>query len=116
MIGVPEQSESGILVRSLVNNAWGVNDLVQVDQADINSAERDNNYLYGGKDIGQRNFDLANTGVIAADGLYRILALDRHGQTRGQEWYDDLTLIAAKGAAPNQAQTEAGQHVTLGQL
>lgn len=116
MIGIPDQTENGVLARSLLNPAWGVNDLVQVDKADINTAERDNSYLNGGQDIGERNFDLANTGVIAADGMYRILALSRHGQTRGGDWYDDLTLIAVKGASPNQAQVDAGQHVTLGQL
>ena len=116
MVGIPEQTENGVLVRSLLNPAWGVNDLVQVDQEAINTAERDNNYLYGGADIGERNFDLANTGVIAADGLYRILALSRHGQTRGPEWYDDLTLLAATGASPNQQQVDAGQHTTLGVL
>ena len=31
MIGIPEQTENGVQVRSLINPAWGVNDLVQVD-------------------------------------------------------------------------------------
>ena len=67
MVGMPEQTENGILVRSLLNPAWGVNDLVQVDQEAINTAERDNNYLYGSADIGQRNFDLARAVAFQAE-------------------------------------------------
>ena len=66
--------------------------------------------------FGRRNFILATTGVKAANYFYRILVLQRFDQTRAAPWYDDLTLIAAQGAAPNQREIEAGQYTTLGSV
>ena len=50
-------------------------------------------------------------GVLAPDGIYRIISLDRSGDTRGQDWYDDHAAAQARerpkeprsqGCQPNQ--------------
>jgi hypothetical protein len=106
MIGFPEQTEDGIIVRSLINPALKINSLVQINQASIQQATPD--YAGIASDASKTNFNLSNTGTIAADGMYRVLFIERSGDTRGQEWYDTSTVLAAAGAFPNEGQLSAG--------
>ena len=38
--------------------------------------------------------------AVAADGLYRVLVVEYQGDTAGNDWYADLTCLAADGSAP----------------
>jgi hypothetical protein len=98
LVGWPKQTADGIYVTSLINSQLQPNTLLQIDQSSIQRAEQDNNPLTsGGSDL---NLSLKNQGV--ADGVYRVLAIDRRGDTRNNEWYDVSTCIGAiTGSTPN---------------
>ena len=118
MLGIPEQTTDGVSVRCLMRPENKVHGLVQIDQSSINQAERNNNALTGGAEAG-RNFDLANTGKIASDGIYQVIILARELDTRGQAWWDDMMCIAQHGGSPNAAQLMVGAGIadpTLGAL
>lgn len=106
MIGWPKQTTNGIEVTSLLNSALRPDTLVQINEASINQAEPDTNTYTG--ETSQKTFDLTYTGLIAADGLYRIIYMERTGDTRGQEWYDVSMCIAVNGGFLNDAEIEAG--------
>ena len=111
LIGWPQQTENGIVARCLLNPAIKINTQVQIDQASINPAERDNTFSGSFGNIGTTNTNLNNTGIIAADGLYRVLYLEIECDTRGQQWYQTLTCLAT-GANPNPGQIESGMVVS----
>ena len=107
LISYPHQTEGGIAARCLINPAIKIGTQVQIDEASINPAERDNTFDGGYGSVGNKNFNLNNTGQIAADGLYRVLYLEVEADTRGQPWYQTLTCLAT-GASPNQGQIDQG--------
>ena len=107
LIGWPQQTENGIVVRCLINPAIKIHTQIQIDQASINPAERDNTFSGGFGEVGSHNTNLNNTGQIAADGLYRVLYLEVECDTRGQPWYQTLTCLATAATA-NQGQIESG--------
>ena len=112
MISMPEQTEDGIIVRSLINPGLKVNSQVQINQSSIQQANPDYAGLTSEASAANRN--LQYTGLIAADGIYRVLFIERVGDTRGQEWYDISTVLAT-GASPNPSQIATSPTPTLGQ-
>lgn len=93
MIGVPQQTQEGITVTTLLNPNVGAGMLVKINQADIAQ------YLKNNAPIG-----LSYTATdlpafhTAADGLYKVLYVDHVGDTRGNEWETRLTCIESSGA------------------
>jgi hypothetical protein len=102
LIGIPIETIEGIIIRSLINPALKVNDQVVVDASSINRAE----VVPGiSQDLDINQLSLLGTN----DGAYKILAIDITGDTRGQEWYQDLTCIGAiTNVAPN-SQVQRGR-------
>ena len=107
LVGWPQQTEGGIVARCLLNPAIKIGTQVQIDEASINGAERNNTVDGGFGNVGNANTNLNNTGQIAADGLYRVLYLEIEADTRGPPWYQTLTCLAT-GANPNAGQISAG--------
>jgi hypothetical protein len=93
MVGVPELTDQGVRVRCLLNPKIRVGGLVQLNNRDIAQlVQRDP------KD--PTRFD-AFRGIqilpnLNADGLYRVYVAEHVGDTRGQEWYSDLTCLAVQ--------------------
>ena len=87
MIGMPTQDLNGIHVRCLmipqINLAEG--NLIQLNNADIQQAvlSQDNNY----------EVQKALVPSIADDGIYRVLEIETTGDSRGRDWYRDLTCL-----------------------
>ncbi len=102
MVGWPEQTEAGVIVKSLINPALKVHSKVQINQSSIQQADPDYQTLQS--DVSQRTINLQNTGKISNDGTYLVYFLEREGDTRFGPWYDSATVIAT-GAVPNAAQT-----------
>lgn len=92
MIGLPEQTQDGVNVRVLLNPNIRVNGRVIIDEASVQRAAYD--LAYGGE---VRNALLPS---IAADGTYRVIAIDHEGDTHAQPWYSVLTCIDVQGALP----------------
>lgn len=96
MIGVPEQTEQGIMVRCLLNPKFEIGGLVKIDNASINQTIAQQSVKLT---AGQSRYDsrisqeqyLAN---VESDGYYRVFVVDYIGDTRGREWYADLTCLA----------------------
>jgi hypothetical protein len=95
LIGRAEQTEDGVRARCLINPRIRVGGLVQIDNASINVTEQAPEFALP---VGQLPYD-RYVGVqmfadVSADGLYRVYVIEYKGDTRGSEWYADLTLLA----------------------
>src|SRR4051812_2471817 len=95
LIGRAEQTEGGVLARCLINPQIRVGGLVRLNNASINVTNQAPQFAVP---AGQLPYD-RYAGVqmfadIAADGLYRVYVAEYAGDTRGQNWYCDLTLLA----------------------
>ncbi len=82
LIGVPEQTEIGVMVRCLLNPNLQQNMLIQLDNAAIQQ------YSYSTNFFSQAG--AAFVPSLSADGKYKVLVVNHVGQTRGNDWYTDL--------------------------
>jgi hypothetical protein len=105
MIGWPEQTQEGINVTSLLNPAIHVQNLVQIDNADINKTQAPG----GGFTVK----DFPAPGVVTIyqpvtnDGFYKVLVVEHEGDSRGNPWYTNMVCLAVDGtAAANQATSD----------
>lgn len=93
MIGIPEQTEDGIMVRCLINPQITPGKLLHIDNASINQTT-----------IHEVGFPNINSIPIIsptnADGFYKVIAVDAEGDTRGQAWYQMITCIAIDATMP----------------
>jgi len=87
MIGVPEATDDGIHVTTLLNPLIKVGYLVQINNADIAQSTPER----FGLSFTRPPVPLATT---TNDGFYRVLVVEHHGDTRGQDWYTELTCIS----------------------
>ena len=88
LIGMPTETPNGIMVTALINPQFFVNGRVKIDEKSIQRGAFSLNWA---GDI--QNSMLETLGT--ADGVYRILAIDWLGDTRGGPWYAYLTCIGA---------------------
>ncbi len=95
MIGTPEQTDNGIMVRCLLNPAIRVGQAVQINNADINQA------------VIKSQFWPSYTSqyypaTTSDDGLYRVIVAEYYGDTRGSgdDWYTQLTCLDIDLSAP----------------
>jgi hypothetical protein len=101
MIGIPEQTDQGIKVRSLLNPKLNIAGRLQINNADINKTLAQNSQALrneSGAEIGQLPYNqraglqlLAN---VSNDGLYFIYVVEHQGDTRGGPWYSDIVCLA----------------------
>lgn len=95
LIGRAEQTEGGVMARCLINPRIMVGGLVSLNNASINVTEQAPQFALP---VGQLPYD-RYVGVqmladVASDGLYRVYVAEYKGDTRGRDWYCDLTLLA----------------------
>lgn len=94
LVGIPEATNDGVYARALLNPKIQVGCLVQIAQSDLNTLTIVQQGLrYGGTP--------AAAAITTAAGFYRVLVAEFHGDTRGQEWYVDLTCLAVDITAPH---------------
>jgi hypothetical protein len=92
LIGRPEQTNEGVKARLLLNPLIDVGALVQIDNTSIN---RLINQDPDGLPIPyNRRWGVQNLATVAQDGLYRVYVAEHRGDTRGQEWYTEITCLA----------------------
>jgi hypothetical protein len=89
LVGQPEQTNEGIKVRALINPRFRVGGRIKLDNAAIKEFRTE---------IKVGAFNRAPR--LDDDGLYRILAIDYIGDTRGNDWYADLICVGIDASAP----------------
>lgn len=96
LIGVPEQTERGLYMRVLLNPQIKIGQLIKLDSTDVNQ------YRYGLDTASQANNArlAAQATKLNADGLYYVMRADHVGDTRGEEWFTELTCLAVDAAVP----------------
>lgn len=90
LIGVPEVTQNGLGVRTLLNPAIKIGQTIKLDSTDINQ-------LRFGLDLASNasNPTLSQgASKINSDGLYYVMRAEHFGDTRGVSWYTDLTCLA----------------------
>lgn len=95
LIGTPEQTQNGIVLRTLLNANIKVCSLIQLN-ATINR-------LRFGVDLPSQanNVNSARQNNINADGLYYVMNASHDGDTRGTEWYTTATCLAIDSQLSN---------------
>ena len=97
MVGIPEQTLQGIEIKTLLNPLIAIGGRVQINNADMNQTA---NTKLSDKAYWQQPSDrMYATLSTKEDGVYRVLVCEHSGDTRGQEWYSNLTCLLIDGAA-----------------
>ncbi len=89
MIGIPEQTQNGIKVRTLLNPALKIGQVIRLNNASIQTYRRP---ISLSKEKENIIFDVRNP--INPDGLYYVMVADYYGDSRGDSWYSDLTCLS----------------------
>jgi hypothetical protein len=94
MIGTPEQTDNGILVRCYLNPAIKIGRRVQINNADINKTNVVQNFFY--PKYGSQYYPA----TVTNDGVYRVLVIEHVGDTRGNDFYTELTCLDIDSSSP----------------
>ena len=110
LIGVPEQTQQGINIKTLMNPNYKVGTLVQLN-SQINQFRfaLDFNSQTPNSSIALQNKLAPNTGPNSSDqqGLYYVMVANHTGDTRGEAWYTDMVCLAADATLTNKDQSNA---------
>jgi hypothetical protein len=95
MVGMPEQTQDGIRLKTLLNPNLKIGQAVKLDNASIQR------YRYN-LSINQQatNDMIAASNKINDDGLYYVMVADHMGDTRGNAWFTELTCLAIDATVP----------------
>ena len=92
MIGTPEQTNEGIVIRCYLNPLIRIGQLVQINNKDINQATLKSRFF--------PSYTAAYyPATVTADGFYRVMVHEMSGDTRNNDWYSELTCLAADVSA-----------------
>jgi len=87
LIGFPEQIDFGVNVKSLLNPNLRLDSWIKLNNQDIK--------------LGQYNIGNPFLQPLDFDGLYRIIDINYHGDTRGNDWYADMITVSQSGLVPS---------------
>lgn len=89
MVGLPEQTQNGIRVRSLLNPNLKIGQVIKIDNRSVQKMR----FSLNSQAQGKNQYDaLANK--LDDDGFYYIMVADHSGDTWGNNWYTDLICLA----------------------
>lgn len=92
MVGVPELTMEGIVVKCLLNPNIKAGMRVQIDNSYITDTVVKKPMQPQTQDIKMPTLD--------ARGVYKVLYVVNNGDTRGQTWYTEMICSAIDGTAP----------------
>lgn len=99
LIGIPVQTQNGVLARCLIDPRISVGTLVKIDNYSINTLFQQGDF---GLPAGQLPYDkhvgIQQLADVTADGLYRVYVAEYEGDTRGMPWWINLILLAVDPA------------------
>jgi hypothetical protein len=98
MIGTPEQTDNGIIVRCALNPAIKIGQAVKINNRDINQTNVKSQFW-------PSYTSQYYPATVANDGLYRVLVAEHYGDTRGSgnDWYTELTCLDIDPSSPTKA-------------
>lgn len=94
MIGVPEATDQGIMVETLLNPQIQIGKTIRLNNADITTTIIKEQFFPGYNDL-----NLVANVDTSTDGLYRVIVAEHTGDTRGQEWYTHITCLLIDSTA-----------------
>lgn len=95
LIGLPEQTQNGIKLKTLLNPNLKIGQAIKLDNSSIQR------FRYNPSLIQEaNNLKAEGSNKINNDGEYYVMIADHVGDTRGQEWYTDLYCLAIDAAVP----------------
>jgi hypothetical protein len=95
MLGMPEATDQGVKVKCLLNSKIRVGGLIQLNNQDITQTTIKEQFFPGYTD-----FNLIATVPSTAKGFYRVVVIEYQGDTRGDEWYANLTCVSVNQSVP----------------
>lgn len=84
LIGSPQQTNSGVNVKCLLNPNILINTRIDLAEALINNQKID---------LSQTGTAASIPGVLTSDGVYFVLSVEHTGDTRGVDWYTTILGI-----------------------
>lgn len=93
MIGSPEQTNNGIKITCYLNPLIKVGQAVKINNADLSQVAFQQQYGPGYK----QQFYYATK---SNDGVYRVLVAEHQGDTRGNDWFTELTCLDIDPSSP----------------
>lgn len=106
MIGTPEATDKGVVVRCYINPLIQIGQAVQLLTSDIQQTLVVFSELSGAS-ITKNQF-IATVPNNAPTALFRVIIAEHRGDTRGNDWYSELTCLAIDPSAPINASVNAG--------
>lgn len=96
MIGMPQLTSEGLVVKCLLNPKLKRMDRIQIDLTNMQSENY--NIAYSGQQVDQpyKTPKLATN----AQGVFVIQAIEHSGDTRGDEWYSNMVCTALGAVVP----------------
>jgi hypothetical protein len=115
MVGMPSRTIEGIMVRCLINPANHIHGQVHINEADIQGtiSPLQPNEGFGGSNSAPLSQSLLAP-LSVGDGIYTIYKIDTHGDTRGNEWYQDLATFSSSQGFGSSLTTAAAATPYLG--
>lgn len=103
MIGLPEQTQNGINVKTLLNPSIKIGRRLKIDNKSVQRLRLDP------APLAMASTTLALVQIATnADGMYKVLVANHFGDTRGNEWYTDTICISVDATLTNKAMVDAG--------
>ena len=111
VIGLPEQTQNGIRLKTLLNPNIKIGQAVKLDNASIQR------YKYS-MAVTQEAANLLNeqSNKINNDGLYYVMIADHAGDTRGNEFYTELTCLAIDASIPRELLPQSAVRGDIGSI
>lgn len=107
MIGLPEQTQNGIRIRTLLNPNLKIGQVVKIDNQSIQKMR----FGLGVDNQAQNQFN-SLAAKTDDDGFYYVMLAEHSGDTRGNDWYTNLICLAMDATAVpmgSENRTPAGQ-------
>lgn len=90
LIGMPQQTESGVTLSTLMNPKLKIGTLIQLRNSSIQQ------YEFGlGKAAVKQREDIEKRNRLATNGLYYVMSAEHQGDTHENAWYTKLVCVAA---------------------
>lgn len=87
LIGIPEATDNGIALRCLLNPLITIGQRIEINNADVTATIVREQFFPSYKSQPTKIASTEN------DGIYRVLVAEHSGDTRGQDWYTDITAL-----------------------